>query len=70
MLGTLPKGDISEGGLVDELTESIAEIFEKRVLENPRIRGWLARLEPANTRQLANELREFAHRIGVYKESD
>ena len=27
MVGTLPEGDISEGGLVDEPTESIAEIF-------------------------------------------
>ena len=70
MVETMPEGDSSEGGLVDELTESIAEIFEKRVLGDPQIKGWLAGLEPVDTRQLADELRGSAQGIGVYKGSD
>jgi len=70
MVETMPEGNSSEGGLVDELTESIAEIFEKRVLGDPQIKGWLAGLEPVGTRRLADALRGSAQGIGVYKGSD
>ena len=66
MVEILSKSPSEPMAASDYLPDSIAGIFAKREVADPRIQALLRGLGEVDCRELADELREFAETIGAH----